>query len=64
MRADTLRTAVTLYENGTVDIAGAARSVGVSQTRMRRCLRANGVTVRTRPPEGTPSPGKAVTETR
>jgi hypothetical protein len=55
---------MTLYENGTVDIAGAARSVGVSQARMRRCLRANGVTVRPRPPEGTPSTGKAVVEVR
>lgn len=64
MRADTLRTAVTLYENGTVDIAGAARSVGVSQARMRRCLRANGVTVRTHPPEGEPSTGKTVVEAR
>jgi hypothetical protein len=45
MRADTLRTAVTLYETGTMDIAGAARSVGVSPARMRRCLRANGVSV-------------------
>ncbi|WP_276258830.1 hypothetical protein [Haloglomus litoreum] len=47
MRADALRTAVTLYETGTVDIAGAARSVGVSPARMRRCLRANGVSVGT-----------------
>lgn len=46
MRADVLRTAVTLYETGTVDIAGAARSVGISPARMRRCLHANGVAVR------------------
>ncbi|PSP96501.1 hypothetical protein BRC89_13830 [Halobacteriales archaeon QS_4_70_19] len=46
MRADTLRTAVTLYQSGTVDIAGAARSAGVSRVRMRRCLRHNGVAVR------------------
>jgi hypothetical protein len=64
MRADTLRTAVTLYENGTVDIAGAARSVGVSQTRMRRCLRANGVTVRTPTPEEAPSTGEAAVGVR
>jgi predicted HTH domain antitoxin len=46
MRVHALRTAMTLYESGTVDLPGAARSAGVSRARMRRCLRTNGVTLR------------------
>jgi hypothetical protein len=51
MRSHALRTAVTLYETGTVDIATAARTAGVQQARMRRHLEGTGASA-TDGPEG------------
>jgi predicted HTH domain antitoxin len=46
MRTHALRTAMTLYESGTVGIDAAARSAGVTTERMRHRLRSSGITVR------------------
>jgi len=42
-----MRTAVTLYEGGTLDLETAARQAGVTPTRLRRAVRRSGGTVPT-----------------
>jgi hypothetical protein len=47
MRQHAMRTAVTLYEGGTLDLETAARQAGVTPARLRRAVRRSGGSVPT-----------------
>jgi predicted HTH domain antitoxin len=64
MRAHALRTAMTLYESGTVDLSGAARAAGLSASQMRHCLRSNGVHLREQAAAESPRASSAATALR